>query len=136
MNAVAHLDYAILGSRVLLEVFDDRVDVTSPGTLPNHTTPESVMAVGHPRSRNESMASFLQVRRLMEQRGRGGPLLRRWMREFNGTEPILLEDRAGEERPVTRRRSSSRPGSPTASSSWPGGVILHFTFELTRAKVA
>jgi len=61
VNAVVHRDYAITGSKILLEVFSDRVDVTSPGTLPNHMTEESVRAGGHPRSRNELMANFMLV---------------------------------------------------------------------------
>ena len=32
VNGVVHRDYAITGSKVLLEVFSDRIDVTSPGT--------------------------------------------------------------------------------------------------------
>ncbi len=42
--SVGHRDYAITGSKVLLEVFDRRVDVTSPGALPNHMTAERVRA--------------------------------------------------------------------------------------------
>lgn len=89
VNAVAHRDYAILGSRVMVDVFDDRVEVTSPGSLPNHKTPESVVAGGPPRSRNESIADFLLVQRMMEQRGTGFPRIRSAMRSFNGTEPTL-----------------------------------------------
>lgn len=93
VNAVAHRDYAILGSRVLVEIFADRIDVTSPGTLPNHMTPESVRAGGHPRSRNELIANFFMAKRLMESRGRGWPIMRRLMFEHNGLEPLLMEDR-------------------------------------------
>ncbi len=89
VNAVAHRDYAILGSRVMVDVFDDRVEVTSPGALPNHKTAESVVGGGPPRSRNESIADFLLVQRLMEQRGTGFPRIREAMRAFNGTEPKL-----------------------------------------------
>lgn len=92
VNAVAHRDYAITGSKILLEVFEDRLDVTSPGSLPNHMTPKSVMAGGHPRSRNELLANYLLVMGKMEQRGRGWPIMRRRMREFNGTEPRLHVD--------------------------------------------
>ena len=46
VNAVCHRDYAMTGSRILLEVFADRVVVTNPGTLPNHMSRESVMAGG------------------------------------------------------------------------------------------
>ena len=92
VNAVVHRDYAITGSKVLLEVFSDRVDVSSPGSLPNHMSVESVRAGGVPRSRNELMVNYMVVRKLMEQRGRGWPVMRRVMRDFNGTEPELDHD--------------------------------------------
>lgn len=93
VNAVAHRDYSILGSRVLVEAFDDRVVVTSPGALPNHKRPESVLAGGTPRSRNEAIANFLWDLRLMEQRGSGYPRIIRAMRAFNGTLPRLEQDK-------------------------------------------
>ena len=91
-NAVTHRDYAITGSKVLLEVFGHRVDVTSPGTLPNHMTVERVRAGANPRSRNESLAHFMAVMGFMERRGRGWLIMRREMRAFNGTEPELMQD--------------------------------------------
>jgi len=93
VNAVAHRDYAILGSRVLFEVFTDRVVVTSPGALPNHMHEAAVLAGGSPRSRNERIANFLLVQRLMEGRGRGMPIVRREMRNFNDSDPLLHNDR-------------------------------------------
>ena len=95
VNAVVHRDYSITGSKVLLEVFDRYVDVTSPGSLPNHMRVESVRAGGHPRSRNELMANFMLVMGFMEQRGRGWPVMRRAMREFNGTEPEIIQETGG-----------------------------------------
>ena len=93
VNAVVHREYSITGSKVLLEVFSRHVHVTSPGTLPNQMRVESVRAGAHPRSRNESLANFMLAMGFMEQRGRGWPLMRRDMREFNGTDPELLHDR-------------------------------------------
>lgn len=93
VNAVAHRDYTIVGSKVLVEVFDDRVVVTSPGALPNHKRPASVLAGGTPRSRNEAMATTLLDLGLMEQRGTGFPRMIREMRSFNGTDPLLETDR-------------------------------------------
>jgi len=93
VNAVTHRDYAITGSKVMLEVFDKRADVTSPGALPNSMTVEHVRAGAIPRSRNESMAHFMAARGFMEQRGRGWLVMRREMLAFNGTEPELLQDR-------------------------------------------
>ena len=95
VNAVIHRKYAITGSPVLFEVFSDRIDVTSPGTLPNHMEVESVRAGSRPRSRNESMAHAMVIARLMERRGRGWPVMRRAMREFNGTEPELVNEVRG-----------------------------------------
>lgn len=92
VNAVIHRDYAITGSQVLLEVFSDRVVVTSPGALPNHMTVEQARSGGAPRSRNEMMANAMVVLGLMERRGRGWLRMRRAMRRFNGTEPELVND--------------------------------------------
>ena len=55
-------------------------------------TVESVRAGAHPRSRNELMANYMVVKGLMEQRGRGWPVMRKIMREFNGTEPGIVAE--------------------------------------------
>lgn len=103
VNAVIHREYAITGSSVLFEVFSDRIDVTSPGTLPNHMEVESVRSGSRPRSRNESMAHAMVVARLMERRGRGWPLMWRAVHEFNGTEPELVNEENGKFVRVTFR---------------------------------
>jgi anti-sigma regulatory factor (Ser/Thr protein kinase) len=41
------------------------------------------------------MANYMVVRRLMEQRGRGWPVIQRVMSEFNATRAELEEDRGG-----------------------------------------
>lgn len=89
VNAVVHRDDSILGSKILVEVFDDRVSVTSPDVLPTHKRPESVLAGGVPRSRNEGMANVLLDLRYMEQRGSGHPRIIREMDAFNRTRPVL-----------------------------------------------
>ncbi|WP_295414043.1 ATP-binding protein [uncultured Thiodictyon sp.] len=113
VNAVAHRDYAILGARILVEVFDDRLVVTSPGALPNHKRPASVLAGGTPRSRNEAMASFLFDLGLMEQRGSGYPRITRAMRQFNGTAPHLEQDREERWVRVTLWRTPPEAVAPT-----------------------
>ena len=90
VNAVVHRDCAVTGSPVL--VFDDRGAVTSPGSLPNHMTVDSVRVGGYPRSRNEAMPHAVSVARLVERRGRGWLTMRRSMRAFNDAEPELLND--------------------------------------------
>jgi ATP-dependent DNA helicase RecG len=104
VNAVVHRDYAIMGSKVLFEVFSDRIDITSPGELPNHMQVAMALVGGHPRSRNELIANYMTVFRWMELRGRGLPIIRTQMREFNGTEPELLNSRDGRYVRLTLRR--------------------------------
>ena len=92
VNSVIHRDCSLTGSQALLEIFEDRVDVTSPGTLPNHVTVKQARSGGAPRSRNEMMANSMVVRRLMERRGRGWPMMRHEMRRFNGSDPTLVNE--------------------------------------------
>ncbi len=103
VNAVIHRSYAITGASVMLEVFSDRVDITSPGTLPNHMTAEEARSGGAVRSRNELIATAMVVLGMMERRGRGWLLMRRAMREFNGTEPELVNSTGGDYVRVTIR---------------------------------
>ena len=92
VNAVIHRDYAITGSTTFLEVFADRVDVISPGALPNHMTVDQVRAGANPRARNDSMGHFMAGMGFMERRGRGWLIMRRAMQAFNATEPELVQD--------------------------------------------
>lgn len=93
VNAVTHRDYAITGSKVQLEVFTDRVAVTSPGALPNHLSVDAMRQGGRTRTRNEQMADFMLARGFMAKRGRGFSVMREAMLEFNGAEPGIAEDR-------------------------------------------
>lgn len=95
VNAVTHRDYSYTGAKIMLEAFADRIDIASPGALPNRMTAEEVINGSLPRSRNEWMANAMLVARLMEQRGRGWPVMRRGMRAFNGTEPELVNNDTG-----------------------------------------
>ena len=111
VNAVVHRDYAITGSKVLLEVFADRIAITSPGTLPSQgrrgvsprTSEGQAAGSRFYRSRNELMANYMLVMGAMEQRGRGWPVMRRAMREFNGTDAELTQDEGGKFVRVTLR---------------------------------
>ena len=95
VNAVVHRDYAITGSSILLEVFDHRVDITSPGALPGRMTVDRVRAGANLRSRNESLAHFMAAMGFTKQRGTGWLTMCREMRAFNGTEPELMQDEHG-----------------------------------------
>ncbi len=92
-NAVVHRDYGITASKILVDIFRDRIEVASPGELPNSLTPEKVLSGGVIRSRNEKIANYLLAMGLVESRGRGIPRVRKLMREFNGTDLELENNR-------------------------------------------
>jgi len=56
-NAVAHRDYSLAGAKVRLRMFDDRLELYSPGMLPNTMTPESLPY--RQAARNEALTSLL-----------------------------------------------------------------------------
>ena len=93
VNAVVHRDYAITGTAVSVDVFADRVEIASPGTLPNRMTLDKVRRVGSSRPRNLAMTDYAIAMGLMEKRGMGWPIMERAMQQFNGTRPTIEEDR-------------------------------------------
>lgn len=69
INAVAHRDYSITGSAVRLFMFRDRLEIYSPGGLPNTLTIESIKLKQF--SRNQTIMSYLAGYNYTEQRGEG-----------------------------------------------------------------
>jgi ATP-dependent DNA helicase RecG len=86
VNAVAHRDYSIAGNQIRLFMFDNHLEVRSPGRLPNTMTLESIRLYNH-ESRNPLIAQFLNRLGFMEEFGTGIPNIIRLMRSHNGTEP-------------------------------------------------
>jgi ATP-dependent DNA helicase RecG len=99
VNAVAHRDYTIAVTDIELAVFSDRIEVISPGRLPNTVTVEK-MTSGYRATRNELIKEVLRDYRYVDARGLGVPRkIVRLMRERNGTEPEFVEE---DERLVVR----------------------------------
>lgn len=57
VNAVAHRDYSIYGTRIRLHMFSDRIELYSPGALPNTMTVDDLAY--RQSSRNETLTSLL-----------------------------------------------------------------------------
>jgi ATP-dependent DNA helicase RecG len=69
VNAVAHRDYRIGGSQILLLVFSNRIEIHSPGRLPGHVT---LANLAHERySRNEAIMQVLCDMGFVERLGHG-----------------------------------------------------------------
>lgn len=92
VNALVHRDYLLSSTDIELSLYEDRLEITSPGRLPNGITPER-MRVGCRASRNQLMKDVMRDYGYLEHMGMGVPRkIIRCMREHNGTEPDLIVD--------------------------------------------
>lgn len=69
MNAVGHRDYSLRGAAVEVRLYDDAVEVESPGTLAGYVTVENLREAQY--SRNERIMDALQRLGLVEEAGQG-----------------------------------------------------------------
>lgn len=91
VNALIHRDYLLTGTDIMLAVYRDRLEIISPGRLPNGITPDS-MRVGARAARNQILKDVMRDYRYLEHMGMGvSRKIVRGMREHNGTEPDLIE---------------------------------------------
>ena len=98
VNAVAHRDYSVRGQRIRLSMFEDRLEIDSPGALPNGMTIAN-MEVSQ-STRNDVITSVFgrlsvgdipgseQRQFLMERRGDGVAAILRATRETAGRDPV------------------------------------------------
>ncbi len=104
VNAVAHGDYSIYGSKIRLHLFSDRLELFSPGTIPNTMTIESISE--RQSARNELISSLLarcpmnvdaigsQRNFIMDKRGEGVPIIITESEKLSGKKPeyVLIDD--------------------------------------------
>ncbi len=69
VNAVAHRDYSIKGTDIQIKIFDDRLTVESPGTLPGIVRLNNMRHVHF--SRNPKIAQFLHEYEYVQEFGEG-----------------------------------------------------------------
>ncbi len=105
VNAVAHRDYSISGSHIRLRMFDDRLELYSPGALPNTMTVDSLPF--RQACRNETIASLLAKcpvpaisgletprSTIMDRRGEGVAIILQRSEKLSGKRPVytMLDD--------------------------------------------
>ncbi|WLE98937.1 MAG: ATP-binding protein [Candidatus Electrothrix communis] len=104
VNAVAHRDYSVYGSKIRLHLFADRLEIFSPGTIPNTMTIDSLSE--RQSVRNELLTSLLarcpmnfnaigsQRSSIMDKRGEGVPIIILESEQLSGVRPEyrLLDD--------------------------------------------
>ena len=67
-NALIHQDFSVSGTGPMMEIFEDRIEITNPGE-PLVDTQRFLDTP--PRSRNEALASLMRRARICEERGSG-----------------------------------------------------------------
>jgi ATP-dependent DNA helicase RecG len=83
LNALAHRDYGLVGTTVDVTIWDDRIEIHSPGPLPGHITTENMRSEHY--SRNRRIMRVLKTLNLVEEYGEGID------RMFNEMEARLME---------------------------------------------
>jgi ATP-dependent DNA helicase RecG len=104
VNAVVHRDYSIRNAKIRLHLFADRLELYSPGTIPNTMTIDSLPL--RQAARNELLTSLLarcpvamdeivtERRYLMDKRGEGVPIILTESERLSGIKPEyqLIDD--------------------------------------------
>ena len=99
-EAVAHRDYSVRGSKIRLRLFADRLELSSPGGLPDNLSVETLAY--RQASRNETITSLLakcavpagivglDTRRetLMDRRGEGVAIILDRSERLSGKRPV------------------------------------------------
>ena len=116
-NALVHRDYSIAGTDVILAIFSDRLEITSPGRLPNTVTPAG-MKSGLRYARNQTLVNVMRDYGYVDARGMGvRSKIIPGMRVHNGTDPDLVEEdqrftiRLWKDATVISRSGSTTSGS-------------------------
>ena len=106
VNALVHRDY-LINSSVRVFIFDNRVEIISPGKLPNTATIETIK-VGMQMVRNPVLVSFVPKLELPYRGlGSGIPRMIEECRRVELPEPELIEDKITETFKVVFHRPSS-----------------------------
>jgi len=87
-NAVCHRDYFEKGARVMVEIFDDRVEITNPGSVPKGITKDNFGSTSV--TRNPIIASLLHRAHYIERMGTGIKRMTSAM-EIAGLEPPIFQ---------------------------------------------
>lgn len=93
VNAIVHRSY-LQPSNIQVIVFDDRVEITSPGGLPPGLTVQR-MKEGYSIVRNEALANVFMYMRLFEHFGSGIPRVIEMVKDYGLREPEYIDMEVG-----------------------------------------
>jgi ATP-dependent DNA helicase RecG len=85
VNAICHRDYSIAGQYVEIRLFDDRMEIMSPGGLPGHITLDNILEEHY--SRNPRLVRGLFYWGYIEELGQGVDIIYGTMRRDRHPDP-------------------------------------------------
>ncbi len=94
VNAICHRDYAY-SSDITIGIFDDRIEISNPGTLPEPLTPEDLKKKHKSIPRNPLVANAFFLVGNIEQWGEGTNKIVKWCLEHGLREPDFEEIAGG-----------------------------------------
>lgn len=80
VNAVCHRDYSIANRRISAYIFQDRLELSSPGRLANTLTIDKILT-GNSAPRNHFLLKYLDNMKFIDGLGRGVPMIRQEMQD-------------------------------------------------------
>ena len=137
-NALAHRDYSISGQKVALRMFDDRLEVESPGGLAGPVTLQNLDQKRY--SRNPLLARLMYELRLVEEMGTGIRRMRRALAEIGSPPPTFFADESSFVATLPARPLPEAPPVHTENANNGANVVTHTepqrTFEITETNRA
>ena len=119
VNAVAHRDYSILGTDIMVKIFDHHYIVESPGILPGMVRIDNIRQMHF--SRNPKIVQYLQQYKLVKEFGEGVDRMFREMEQSGNPAPeykqieFMVKVRLNSNVKEQGSQTSSQRGSQTSS---------------------
>ena len=127
-NAVAHRNYLEPGN-IQVAIFDDRLEVTSPGMLLN-TVSIKKMIEGYSRLRNPAIANAFAYMKIIEKWGTGIPRILRECKEYGLKKPELVDFDGDFRVNMYRREEKSKTTQTTTQTTTQ--ITTQTTIKLTK----
>jgi ATP-dependent DNA helicase RecG len=131
-NAIIHRDYRMSGTSMQVRVFPNRIEIISPGRLPEGITPENVGDISS--RRNEIIADMFARLDVIEKAGTGILRIRKAMRE-EGLKPPVFETKADFFKVILYRPHGTQPSEARDAKSQTKKTKIKTTQESAADKI-
>ena len=111
INSVVHRDYSILGSDIKIAIFDDMVEVTSPGYF---MIEKDQLSSGCSELRNQNLGNLFKKLKIIEQWGTGFEKVKKELENYPAT-TLVVEDSSSLFTQIRLEKKSQDTATPKAT---------------------